>query len=405
MAGTNSKQNRANWGTVEPLPSGTYRARYTGTDGERYKAPHTFSTKTDARNWLATQQAAISNGTWRSPLVLEAERRARDAATFEKYARAWIAQRTTSNGSPLAPRTIHDYNRYLAKGLAQFATTPLDKFTPPLVRAWHADRQLKGATQAGQEARFLHAVLATAVKDELITRNPVDPKLTRSKAGRVRRDLTPEEVVIILDAIDERFKLAIILAAYGGLRSGEWRALRRKDITLTYDDDGTALTASVRVERQAQYLNGQGWQVGAPKSAEGVRTVHLPDWAAPQVAEHLGERVGEFPDSLIFEPDGSSEFVHDRQFRNAWDVAKAVAVLGDDVTPHSMRHHAGTQYAATGATIADIKARLGHSTFAAAMVYQHATNRDAELANKMPRPSASARPNVTKLPITDTVAG
>lgn len=398
------RATRASWGHTRKLNSGHWQASYVAPDGERYNAPHTFPAKTDATTWLAAQQTAIAAGTWRSPQVVEAERRARDAATFKKYAQAWIAQRTTSTGSPLAPRTIHDYNRYLANGLAQFATTPLDKFTPATVRAWHAERQTKGATQAGQEARFLHAVLGTALKDELITRNPVDPKLTRSKAGRVRRDLTPEEVVIIHDAIDERFKLAIILAAYGGLRGGEWRALRRKDITLTYDEDGTALTAAVRVERQAQYLNGQGWQVGAPKSAEGIRTVRLPDQDAPAVAAHLGERVGEFPDSLIFEPDGSSEFVHDRQFRNAWDVAKAVAGLGDDVTPHSMRHHAGTQYAATGATLADIKARLGHSTTAAAMVYQHATNRETELVNKMARGNPQAKTNITKIP-TDTAVG
>lgn len=396
MSAKKPTRSRAAFGTVEKLKSGNYRAIYTGPDGERYKAPHTFTTKTDARTWNATQQAAISNGTWRSPRQLNAER-------FGAYAEAWIVQRVNRDGKPLAPRTAKDYRRYL-RNLGEFATLPLSDITPAMVRTWHAKRIANGGTQAGQEARFMHSVFATAVHDDIVARNPVDAKLTRTKTGHARRDITPDELAILLDNIGPRFYLAIILAAFGGLRSGEWRPLRRRDITITTDSDGTPIAASVRVERAAQYLTGQGWIVGPPKSAEGVRTVTLPDWAALDVATHLAEQVGPFPDSLIFAPTGSSEYVHDRQFRKDWNRAHTAANLGADVTPHSLRHHAGTQYAATGATLADIKARLGHSTTAAAMVYQHATNRDAELANRMPEPNRKPRSNVTPLPTTNTAA-
>ena len=384
-----SKRTRADWGTVEQTRAGAYRARYAGPDGKRHEAPHRFSSKTDARAWLATQRVAIANGQWMSPDEIEATSRAKAAATFGIYAEAWIVQRTTSTGKPLAPRTVHDYRRYLARGLSDFSNVPLTSITPAMVRKWHSERLAHGATQAGQEARFMHAVLSTAFKDELIPRNPVDAKLTRSKAGNIRRDIRPDELEVVLEHIGERFYLALILAAFGGLRNGEWRALRRRDLQISYGEDGAAITASVKVERQAQFIAGQGWIVGPPKSAEGIRIVYLPDWTVPIISEHLGERVGAFPDSLVFAPEGSSEFVHDRQFRKAWAFAKAQAGLGPDVTPHSLRHHAGTQFAATGATLGDIKARLGHSSFAAAMVYQHATHRDAELANRLPQPRVS----------------
>lgn len=42
------------FGTVEQLSGGHYRARFTGPDGRRYKAPTTFLTKGDARGLAGT---------------------------------------------------------------------------------------------------------------------------------------------------------------------------------------------------------------------------------------------------------------------------------------------------------------------------------------------------------------
>jgi integrase len=50
---------------------------------------------------------------------------------------------------------------------------------------------------------------------------------------------------------------------------------------------------------------------------------------------------------------------------------------------HALRHFGLTAYAQTGATLAEIQARAGHSTVHAAMRYQHAADRDAELAVRM----------------------
>ena len=51
---------------------------------------------------------------------------------------------------------------------------------------------------------------------------------------------------------------------------------------------------------------------------------------------------------------------------------------------HDLRHFSATTAAQTGATLAELQARLGHSTTQAAMRYQHAaSNRDAEIAEAM----------------------
>jgi integrase len=50
---------------------------------------------------------------------------------------------------------------------------------------------------------------------------------------------------------------------------------------------------------------------------------------------------------------------------------------------HGLRHYGATKFAQTGATLKEIQERIGHSTVAAAMRYQHTAGRDAELAKRM----------------------
>jgi integrase len=55
-----------------------------------------------------------------------------------------------------------------------------------------------------------------------------------------------------------------------------------------------------------------------------------------------------------------------------------------DLRFHDLRHTGATLAAATGATLAELMARLGHSTPGAALRYQHAAaERDQEIARKL----------------------
>src|SRR5215213_3628587 len=56
---------RAAFGTVDVLPSGRHRARYTGPDGKRRS--RVFRAKADAWAWLSTQQADLVRRNWRAP--------------------------------------------------------------------------------------------------------------------------------------------------------------------------------------------------------------------------------------------------------------------------------------------------------------------------------------------------
>ena len=67
-------------------------------------------------------------------------------------------------------------------------------------------------------------------------------------------------------------------------------------------------------------------------------------------------------------------------FRLIWHSAR-MAVNLPDLHFHDLRHTGGTLSAATGASLKELMARLGHSSVRAAMMYQHATrDRDRVIA-------------------------
>ncbi len=73
------------------------------------------------------------------------------------------------------PRTRELYTSLLANHLRPtFGDSPLVKITPLAVRAWRAERLAAGigGSTIAKAYRLLKAILATAVQDELIARNP-----------------------------------------------------------------------------------------------------------------------------------------------------------------------------------------------------------------------------------------
>ena len=63
-----------------------------------------------------------------------------------------------------------------------------------------------------------------------------------------------------------------------------------------------------------------------------------------------------------------------------------------DLRCHDLRHTGAAFAAQTGATIAELMGRLGHTTPGAAMRYQHAAaDRDAEIARRLSELATSTK--------------
>jgi integrase len=99
----------------------------------------------------------------------------------------------------------------------------------------------------------------------------------------------------------------------------------------------------------------------------------------PLIEAHMAKYVGVSRDSLNFPAENGGHLQPSTLYRH-WYKAREVAGR-PDLRFHNLRHSGAVLAAATGATLAELMARLGHSTPQAAMRYQHAAGgRDREIA-------------------------
>jgi hypothetical protein len=129
-----------------------------------------------------------------------------------------------------------------------------------------------------------------------------------------------------------------------------------------------------------------------PKSRAGRRTVRFPAELAPELRRHLEQFAAAGERGLVFVgPQGAP--LRRSNFRPIWNAAcNQAGVPG--LHFHDLRHVGGTMAAATGASLKELMARLGHSSTRAAMMYQHATqDRDEAIAKALGGLWSRAHPN------------
>jgi len=357
--------SRRRFGRVRKLPSGRWQVRYAGPDGLDRAAPCTFATKTEAGMFLSAVETDMGRGTWLDPR--------RSGVTLRSYAEAWLVERTV-RGKPLAVRTRetyrHSLDRWVLPGLGELT---LDRITPAAVRAWHSRLIAQtGPTATRQAYAVLRAILSTAVADDALHRNPC--RITG--AGQPR---TPERPLL---GVDEVMRLAAVVTPYlrsfvltafwGHLRLGEIVALRVGNVDLA---EGTVTVARQVLETKSGPVDGE------PKSGSR-RTVHLPPQGVLVLHEHLSARGPALPAARVFvRQDGADVRAH--HVHAAWKRAREAVDL-PRAHFHDLRHAGLTLAAQSGATLAEVMRRAGHSSARAALTYQHAADqRDADVARRL----------------------
>lgn len=377
MAG---KARHRGFGHIRKLPSGRYQASYLGGDASRHNAPGTFETRSAAEVWLASEQQLVASGTWSSPAarVQAAHAAARGVLTFAVYADRWIEERD------IRPKTRSHYRTLFKAHLKpMFGDLPLTVISPDAVRSWHALMGSSRPTLRAHSYGLLRSILASAERDQLIVSNPCHIR----GAGNSRRvhkiePLTLDELAQLVLAMPERLRAMTLLATWCALRFGELAELRRSDI-----DIRDPKRAVVRVRRAVVHVDGE-FIVGRPKSEAGVRDVAIPPHLVPILKDHIaGIAFGR--DALLFPGRDGGHLATSTLYGRAPTKTRAghgfyaarVAAGRPDLRWHDLRHTGAVLAAQTGATLAELMGRLGHSTPGAAMRYQHAAaGRDAEIA-------------------------
>lgn len=365
------QRSRRYFGNVRALPSGRIQARYTGPDGLTHTArtpeggPLTFDTWADAEAWLALRHSEILRGAWLPPAEPKAA-----PVTLRAYADAWLS------GRDLAQTTRDHYAQVLRDHVfPTFGGVAVAAITPAAVREWHA--RLK--TETGPTARahaygLLRTICNTAVADELIAANPCRVRGGgQTKRVRKIRPATLSELETLTNAMPERYKLLVLLAAWCALRFGELAELRRPDVDAA---DGV-----VHIRRGVTRTKGSRI-VKDPKSDAGRRDVNIPPHLMAMVKAHLRNHAQVGRDGLLFPARHGGHMAPATLYRVFYPAREKAG--RPDLAFHDLRHTGAVLAAATGATLAELMARLGHSTPGAAMRYQHAAaERDKVIAEAL----------------------
>jgi integrase len=363
--GSRRAKLKRGFGEISRLPSGRFRTRYTGPDGNRHSAPLTFVARIDAEGWLVEQERLISRGIWRPPA-----RQVRETPLLlGEYAAVVVARRR------LRPATAALYAKLLRLTiLPTWANRSVGEITAAEISTWYAGMQ-STPTQQANAYGLLKSIFKEAGDEGLLEANPCRVRAGGQKQRAREIDvLTVDQLNRYLAAVPGARRVPLLLAGWCGLRSGEVRGLRVRDLDL---DAGVVHIRQAVVRLKGQLL------IGPPKTNAGIRSVAIPPHLLPALRAWTDQQPTRGRDALLFPAGDGRSPLNDSVLRTAHDKGKA-AIDMPGLTIHGLRHTSATLAAQLGATLAELQARIGHSTPNMAMRYQHvAAERDAQLAARM----------------------
>lgn len=339
-----------------------YDLRYRSSKGHQFKK--TFTTKREAQQYEASLRLEQSNGTWIDPRSSK--------ITLEIYSIQWLKSKV---GLRLRTRELY-FGLLKHHIIPHIGYCELGELSTSLVRTWYADLMEKGLAQStvAKAYRLVRTILNTAVEDSLIKSNPCSIKGAGLGKSQERPVASLEEVFALAKSIDERYRLAIFLATFAGLRLGEILGLERKSIDIK--------SGTVKITQQMQELSNGRYYLALPKSEAGSRTIALPDFVINEIVHHLANFVAGDDSSLLFTGGNGAPLRRGVLFK-AWKKARTEVGV-EYLHFHDLRHTGNTLAAMTGASTKELMARMGHSSSEAALRYQHATrDRDIAIASKL----------------------
>lgn len=321
---------------------------------ERGRPPNGYFTKRTAEAWLRAVLDAARRGTLAGAV--------RTGATFADAAAEWL--RFIEEDRERKPSTLRDYRSALESHLLPaFTTMPLEDVTSAEIEAWR--RTLSGLSNRSKNKLLvmLNGIFRRAQSVYGLPANPV--ALIEKHPQRASGDIqvfSPEEVwALVRAAASEQDGAIYLTAAFTGLRLGELRALRWRDV------DFAGSTIRVR----ASYASGH---LTTPKSGK-VRAVPMAPAVAQALAQ-LGERqhwIGD--DDLVFAGEAGG-YLDGSALSRRYKAALKRAGLRP-LRFHDLRHTFGTRMIAK-ADIRRVQEWMGHSNVQTTMKYLHYAPREED---------------------------
>jgi integrase len=313
---------------IAKRPNGKWRARYRDLAGKEH-ARH-FERKLDAERWLDEVTAALVTGQYVDP--------ASQKMTVDQWCDAWL-ETYAHRASTERQARVH-----LARIRKEFGPLPLMAVDSMAVKRWMAKLKREGLSDSYRFALHgrLSQVLADAVHARKLASNPCSRRTTPG-AGKPRPYVATEaQLWALYEAAEPKYRPAILLGAFAGLRVAEACGLRVGDVDL-----------------DARVINPAVQYPAEPLKTEMSRTaVPIPDVFVGQLKRLLDGR----EDGWVVVDDDGGQLGPWKVERHMRRIRKAVPGLPEGFRFHDLRHFYASMLIAGGADVKVVQHRLRHSS-------------------------------------------
>jgi integrase len=198
---------------------------------------------------------------------------------------------------------------------------------------------------------LLRRILATAVVDGLIARNPcIGVELPAEHEGREMLFITPPQLTRLAGAVDPRYRALILTAGYSGLRAGELSALKVDRVLF--------LRRRLAVVEAHSEVRGRL----VLKSTKTRRRREVPIPAA--LVDVLAEHVKTYPsrDGFVFTAAEGGPIYHRNFYQRHYKPAIERAELPAGLRFHDLRHTAAAIWIDQGCNEKQLSSFLGDTS-------------------------------------------
>jgi integrase len=315
---------------------------------------------TEARRFKITVEADLLKGQYVDPRA--------GRITLREYVTAeWLPHQTYSRTT--AEAVERRWRLHIEPVLGD---RMLSAITPTMVKGWLVGLgDLAPATVRALVA-LLSSILAAAVDDTRIVRNPVRAQSVKAPALAKRKVVpwTEAQVAAVRAGVPPRWQAMVDCGAGLGMRISEVCALAVSDIDW--------LRRVVHVRRQVQRVGGN--LVFAPPKGGRERAVALPDSVAVALSEHIrahppaevalpwknpsGKQLAAV--ELLFTMPAGRVIEQNSWNQAAWHKARKAAGIpaGRDAGFHQLRHYYASSLVSDGVDIVSVSDALGHHSAA-----------------------------------------
>jgi integrase len=344
---------------AEKLQSGKYRGVYRDAAGKKRSAG-AFAHKARARNAAAAKEEQARKAMRRDP---EAYRR-----PWGEWVEEWWPTRGVE------PSTLKvDAGRLKRHLEPRWATVPIGSINRHDVKAWCAAMRADGVgpTTVQRCAHLLSASLSAAVDAEIIDANPAARLKLPGSAKAQERFLTREEFTALREQMPTTMdQLVIDVAAYTGMRPGEWAGLHWNRLDLERG-----------IVRVVEVFDEPGGQMKAYPKGKKVRDVPLTPELVAALAEERERRgslgggcgvphaVGKCRSSLVLTTERGS-VLRNSNWSPHWRAAVVASGIGH-ARPYDLRHTYASWLLQAGVPLAEVGRLMGHVSVQTTAGYAH----------------------------------